>query len=117
MKNKKLINKLKDMRKVTVNRFWIAKMIHERMDHIRVVNKRCDPYYRDDDIDLNNIDTWSTFDQCVKSTFEIFDDGFLTCLISIHDGDNMSGEPVDIRFSAILKIPIGFIARDQQRCR
>ena len=59
-------------------------------------------------LDLTNIKTWSTYDECILITFEIKSNK-LYCTCVIWDGDNYNGNRTNKRFKTELILPDEFI--------
>ena len=60
-------------------------------------------------LDLNDINTWSTFDEtCINLVFFAEDDK-LFCDATIWDGDSFGGQRTNVRFTAQLGLPDEFL--------
>ena len=60
-------------------------------------------------LNLEKIDTWSTYEDCVFLQFELIKNK-LTCKAEIFDG-NMHGYPRELRFTAKFNLPISFLSK------
>lgn len=79
--------------------------------NFKVINKAwaLNYYKASDKLDLKKIETWSTYDRtCIDLKFYVKKDS-LYCNAQIYDGRSMDGDRRELRFTAILELPEGFI--------
>ena len=110
---KKLLSLLAIMGSIDINKWNMVMEIVKAFPNVTVVSKEwCDSFkekfpdsYK---LDLSNINTWSTYDKCVRLKFSV-SDGKLHCHALIYDGDILDGFPTDKRFVAHLIFEDKFI--------
>lgn len=108
-----IIKILKDIKKVDAGSWNMVMKIIENFDDIKVLEKSWGDKFKNENInlyplDLSDIKTWSTYDECVHTIFSIKKDK-LICDVRIYDGDNMHGYRKNERFSTKLELPLEFI--------
>ena len=112
----KLVNGVKSTQWNTVIQLvdWISKgnvIIKEKK-----WNAKWEQNLKDYPLDLSKIDTWSTYDTCFDLQFtnktsknKGSQNNFLVCKVKIYEGEPFQGSRTDLRFEAILWLPISFI--------
>ena len=102
--------------RVTVRGEWQPVLdIVEVMKSAKVIKKQWHDTWKKDNpdmypLDLTEIDTWSTYAECVWLEFYLEKDK-LMCEAMISDGSLTSGYPMKRRFTATLQLPMKFLPK------
>ena len=106
-----LIKKLKLIDNVYSSKWVTVMEVVTILSKSKILEKNWENHKQDfEDIyplNLEEIDTWSTFESCVSLCFSILEEG-LICNAHIYDGTT-TGERRALRFTAKIQLPLSFI--------
>lgn len=107
-----LIKKLEKIKNVRIDSWYmipkIVDFLNSNKGEILFVEKYDQWFKYGQNLDLLNINTWSTYDNCVDTTFTLLNNKLhTTCFI--WNGDNFKGFRTEKKFKAELLLDISFI--------
>jgi len=110
-----LLKKLKIVRDVNCLGWSLVPKLVAIMDTVTVREKRWADQFKQNHpemypLDLSNIKTWSTFDECVTLTFTFLNSKVIECNAIVYNGEGVYGRRRNIRFCATFDIPATFVS-------
>lgn len=104
---------------VTSNRWQMVRDIVTQLNlgvcHASVIQKQYSNTHKanhpeDYPLDLNKIETWQTYEQCIDLKFYASEDYGLLCNAIIYDGTSLNGKKISERFRATINLNKEFLS-------